>query len=49
MKHAEVLFYQDCECDMCDKHSLCVVLNTLGNDGLCICMDCLENIIKESK
>ena len=45
---AEVLFYveEKRDCDMCDKENHCVVINTLGNDCLNICKECLEKIVK---
>jgi hypothetical protein len=46
MRHAELLFYDKQECDMCDKHSNVVIINTLGNDGLCVCLNCLKEIIR---
>jgi len=48
-RHAEVMYYEhNTECDMCDKKSSCIIIKTLGTDCLCICIDCLENIVKES-
>lgn len=49
-KQAKVLFYEDDnECDMCDKHSTVVIIETLDGDGLCICMDCLKEIIEKGE
>lgn len=32
-------------CDFCDEHKECATLNTLGNDTLNICKDCIQEII----
>jgi hypothetical protein len=47
--NAELLFYDECECDMCDsKNNVTAHINTLGNDVLCICVNCLNKIVLES-
>jgi hypothetical protein len=47
MNHAKLLFYsKDVECDMCDKHKECAILESLGHDCLVICLNCLKKIVK---
>jgi hypothetical protein len=49
MNLAKVLFYEDkCACDMCDKPDKKVaIIDTLGGNILCICLDCLRQIADE--
>lgn len=47
IKHAELLFYEErAECDMCDKKQELAILNSLGNDVIAVCKNCLEKIIE---
>lgn len=46
--NARILNYEDdIECDICDQTSPCVLINTLGNDVIMICENCISMIIKQ--
>ncbi len=47
-KHASVLFYDDSECDMCDKKGITAHIDTLSGHVTVICIECIVRILNEA-
>lgn len=48
-RHAEILYYDTKECDMCDEVKPCTIIRSLGTDVLIVCSDCAENFAKTAR
>lgn len=34
------------ECDFCDEKKVCASINTIANNVICVCKDCLQKFVE---